>query len=123
MHRERVSTKVTVQNTVYRSFLDGHLFGNDPDVFLLRDENISLSKDQRRVLITIDALFGSLLMTSDNIADYDEEKRAQLANARNLFEKAQVLSYARKANLITIEYELDGRVTRLRYDTERGVFV
>ena len=42
-HRERPSTKVTLQNTIYRSIFDQRLFANDPDVFLLRDDNIGLS--------------------------------------------------------------------------------
>ena len=69
-HRERISTKVTIQNTIYRSFMNNHLFGNDPDVFLLRDDNIKLSKAQREALSKLNALFGSLLFTSDNIATF-----------------------------------------------------
>ena len=41
-HREPVSTKLTIQNTIYRYPMDGHWFRNDPDVFLLRDNNIKL---------------------------------------------------------------------------------
>ena len=89
-HRERVSTKITIQNTIYRSFMNNHLFGNDPDVFLLRDENIKLTLPQREALSKINALFGSVLMTSDDIATYDEEKKALLAEALHLFRDAKV---------------------------------
>ncbi len=76
MHRERVSTRNTIYNTVFRRQLDGRAFRNDPDVFLLRDDNISLSPEQRRLLATVNALFGGVLFTSDNVARYDGEKRA-----------------------------------------------
>ncbi len=123
MHNERISTKTTLQNTVYRSFMNGRLFGNDPDVFLLRDDNIKLSKAQKKALITLNALFGSLLMTSDNIAAYDDEKRALLDKALALKDRAKVTSYKREHDIITIYYSLDGEEKTLRYNTKKGVLV
>ncbi len=121
MHRERISTKVTLQNTIYRSFFNDRLFGNDPDVFLLRDENLKLSPAQRRALLTINALFGSVLMTSDDVGGYDEEKRKLLSDALDLFYHAQVDGYARKGDTIEISYTVNGQCKTIKYDTERGV--
>ena len=123
MHRERVSTKVTVQNTVYRSFMDGRLFGCDPDVFLLRDYNISLTPEQRRALITLDALFGSLLMTSDNVATYDEKTKELLSSSLELFENARVTAFSRFDDVITVTYELAGKTKTIKYNTEKGVLI
>ena len=123
LHRERISTKVTLQNTVFRSFLDGCFFGCDPDVFLLRDENISLSPEQRRALVTLNALFGSVMMTSDNVADYDEEKKKILSEALDLFRKEKSVSYSRIGDVITIKCTTDGGERIFRYDTERGVLL
>ncbi|MCR5636318.1 MAG: alpha-galactosidase [Clostridiales bacterium] len=123
MHRERISTKVTLQNTIYRSFLNGVYFGNDPDVFLLRDDNLSLSKEQRRALITINALFGSVMMTSDNISDYDDEKRKLLAYALDLFENGEIVSFERRNKIINIVYKLRGESRELNYHTEKGVLI
>ena len=123
MHRERVSTKVTLQNTVFRSFFNDRLFGNDPDVFLLRDDNIKLSPEQRRALITLNALFGSVLMTSDNIAKYDENKREMLSYALDLFYNAKVTEYARKGDVIEINYTLNGNAKTIKYDVKRGVLL
>ncbi|MCR5332669.1 MAG: alpha-galactosidase [Bacilli bacterium] len=120
-HRERVSTKVTLQNTIYRSFMNRRLFGNDPDVFLLRDENISLSKEQKESLITINALFGSLLMTSDNIATYNDEKKALLEKALELFKHGEVLLYETKKHLIKVTYKLKGEEHHFTYNTKKGV--
>ena len=122
-HRERISTKVTIQNTIYRSFMNNHLFGNDPDVFLLRDNNIKLSKEQREALSILNALFGSLLFTSDNIATYDNEKNKLFNEVLSLFYNAHNRRYITKGNLIDITYELFGEKKHLVYNIKKGVFV
>lgn len=48
---------------------------NDPDVFLLRDENINLTPTQKRTLALVNHLFGSLLFTSDDVSHYDSSKQ------------------------------------------------
>ena len=119
-HPERISTKVTMTNTIARSGLDGHMFLNDPDVFLLRDDNIFLSKEQRECLTKINALFGSLLMTSDDIASYDEEKKKVLEEALDMFYWGNVLDAVRTKRGILIKFELDGVERRFIYDTNKG---
>ena len=121
MHRERISTKVTLQNTVYRSIFNNHLFGNDPDVFLLRKDNIKLSKDQKVALILINALFGSVLMTSDNISDYDIEANSLLEEALDIFNNSKDIIYYRSGKYIDILYKLNGKEKRLVYNTKKGV--
>ena len=76
MHRERISTKNTICDSIYRRGLNGRAFLNDPDVFLLRDENIKLSKKQKNQLATVNGLFGSLWFTSDNCNLYTNEKKS-----------------------------------------------
>ena len=121
-HRERISTKTTLKNTIYRSIFNQHLFGNDPDVFLLRDENIQLNKKQKYALTMINALFGSVLMTSDNIATYDEYQKGVLDKALDLFKNAKVLSATRHGkNKITFSYELNGDIHHAVYNTKKGV--
>ena len=122
-HRERISTKITLQNTIYRSFMNNHLFGNDPDVFLLRDENIQLSKDQKEALSKLNALFGSVLFTSDDIAKYDEEKKKLLDEALEIFYNAHERRYITKGKKIYISYELNKEKKDLIYDTKKGVFI
>ena len=122
-HRERISTKVTIQNTIYRSFMNNHLFGIDPDVFLLRDDNIKLSKAQKEALSKLNALFGSLLFTSDNIATYDEEKKQLFDQVLNIFYNAHNRRYITKGDLIDITYELYGKPQHLVYNIKKGVFV
>ena len=121
MHSERISTRTTLQNTIYRSAMDGKAFLNDPDVILLRDENISLSEKQRYALAKINALFGSLLMTSDNPKTYDGKKAEVLSEALRLFRGGKVLSYERRKKFIYVEYETEGTKRAFYYNTKKGV--
>jgi len=79
MHRERVSTRNSILNSVFRRQLDHRAFLNDPDVFLLRPCNISMSEEKRKCLAEINALMGSVLFTSDNFFDYTEAELRELS--------------------------------------------
>ncbi|MBP5750159.1 MAG: alpha-galactosidase, partial [Firmicutes bacterium] len=120
-HPERISTKVTLQNTIFRSVFDGRMFLNDPDVFLLRSTNIRLTEAQRRSLTTINALFGSLLMTSDDIGRYNAQQKAVMEQAMLLFREGKVLDYRREGRTIRIDYELRGEKRRMIYVVNRGI--
>ena len=124
MHRERISTKVTLQNTIFRHCMDGTVFRCDPDVFLLRDEEISLSKQQRRALVILNHLCGSVYMTSDDVARYDPEKRALLTEARSL-SGSVITDIVSDGRYITITYRQPGREAEstLQYDTRKGVLL
>ena len=121
-HRERISTKVTIQNTIYRSLFNQRFFGNDPDVFLLRDDNISLNKEQKLALATINALFGNILMTSDNIASYNEEKKQILDNTLRLFKQSKVTRFYKNKDIIHVDYEVDGVGDQFNYNVKKGTF-
>ncbi len=71
-YRERVDTKHSLTSTIGRRHLSGHAFFNDPDVFILRDENNSLSPDEKNTLFILNNIFGGLVFTSDDVAHYSE---------------------------------------------------
>lgn len=119
-HRERPSTKHTILNTIYRSFMNDRLFGNDPDVYLLRDEKIKLTKEQRYSLMMINALFGNVLMTSDDIGTYDEEKKQLLAKALHLNKGAKNVSFESRGKIIHVAYELDNLKHEFDYNIKKG---
>lgn len=73
-YRERVSTLNALRSTINRALLNHKAFVNDPDVFILRDDNQSLTPVQQNSLYLINQALGSLLFTSDNIALYNDEK-------------------------------------------------
>lgn len=120
MHRERISTKVNIVNTIYRSHLDNKVFLNDPDVYLLRDNNIKLNNKQKEALITINHLCGSVYLTSDNVNEYDDNKRKALAKAR-LLANARILDIYTKGNIVEIDYLLDNNKYKLFYNIKKGI--
>ena len=122
-HPERISTKVTLCNTIFRSPMNRHAFGNDPDVFLLREEGLSLSADQRYALSVINALFGSLLMTSDNPGIYNEEQNKILSKILEISKTGEVDGYERKGNQIHVRYTLGGAPRSLVYHIKKGVIL
>lgn len=68
--RERISTIKAITTTIGRYPLHRLGFLNDPDVFILRENNQRLSFEQRYTLYLVNQLFGGLLFTSDNIGEY-----------------------------------------------------
>lgn len=76
-NRERVSTIIALRTVLGRWQLNGHVFHNDPDVFILREENNKLSSTQQYSILLINTLLGNLLFTSDFVGDYNEEQWAE----------------------------------------------
>ncbi len=106
VHMERPSTLNAIKNIIYRYPLDQRAFGSDPDVFFLRSYNIHLTEDQRLSLATLDALLGSVFLTSDDPARYTPEMK-------ETYRKLRHLSTAKNVRLkvdskIRITYDLDG---------------
>nr|MBP7585567.1 alpha-galactosidase [Spirochaetota bacterium] len=71
-YRERVDTRHSLESTVGRRHLSGNAFMNDPDVVILRDENNSLTPEEKSTLFQLNNLFGGLVFTSDNVATYSD---------------------------------------------------
>lgn len=110
-HNERPSTLHTQRNTVYRRQLDGRAFLNDPDVFLLRDENTTLSKSQKQTLAVANSLFGSVLFGSDDFGKYDASRhrffQGLCAMQKAKLEKVETLSLG-KVHTLRVTYTLHG---------------
>ena len=118
--REDVSTPNTVACSIFRRGLNGRAFMNDPDVFLLRDNNIEMSLDQRKLLAQINSLFGSLLFVSDNILQYNEEQmNIFLDTIRN--KKVEITDAQLCRNdVIKIEYLLNNEKQILKFNYKNG---
>ncbi len=90
LHRERVSTKQAIGNTIFRRQLNNRAYLSDPDVFFLREENIKLTPQQKTKLAQVNALLGGVLLTSDDPSKYSPEAVKQykdllaLRNAENI---------------------------------------
>ena len=117
LHNERPSTLHTQRNTIYRRQLDGRAFRNDPDVFLLREENTTLTDEQKHTLAIVNALFGSVLFASDDFGQYDEKKRRLFA-ALCALQGAKVLAVdncpiTKGLRTVTVSYLLNGEEKHL----------
>lgn len=106
-NREHVSTRQAIGNSIFRRQLNGRAYLSDPDVFFLREDNIKLTPEQKRTLATVNALFGGLLLTSDNMGQYSREaeefykKLLHIRDAENIRVNAD--------SGLSVSYELDGK--------------
>lgn len=109
-HRERVSTKQALENTIFRRQLNGRAYLSDPDVFFLRDDNLSLTEEQKLLLARVNVLLGGVLLTSDDPSGYsDKQKEAYLKLLR--LQSAENVRVDWDKHCIT--YVLDGKEKRL----------
>ena len=107
IHRERVSTENSLTDTIARRHLDGRAFGNDPDVFFLRTENLELSEREKDILASVNALMGTVFLTSDDPSHYTDEQVEKYEHYRHLTEAKDVkLIRGERVGLI---YFLDGK--------------
>ena len=111
-HRERVSTKHSIDNTVFRRQLNGRAYLNDPDVFLLRAENCRLTPQEKEKLATVNALLGGILLTSDIPGTYPAQARAQYEDVKRLFWEAEDVRLETD-NGQKLRYRLDGEAKEL----------
>jgi hypothetical protein len=72
--RERVSTANSLVSTLTRWTMSDRMFGNDPDVMILRNLNNKLSPDERYTLCVLNNILGALVFSSDNVALYSRDE-------------------------------------------------
>lgn len=118
--REDVSTPHAVCNSIFRRHLDGRVWMNDPDVFLLREKNNQMNFEQRKLLAKINSTFGSLLFISDDVSEYNEEQEAVLSEVfaeKNI--KIISAEFDRKNVMHTVFTE-NGEEKELRFNIRTG---
>lgn len=124
-HREFVSTINTLGNSIFRRQLNGRAFLNDPDVFLLRENNMKCSFEQRKIIATVNKLFGSVLFTSDNVGDYSDEQMEKLIETFTKDDikilRAEFLRDNRR--VIDIDYLINGEFKNFRFDLQNGAIL
>lgn len=124
MNCEMPSAKNAVTNTVFRRHLNDRAFINDPDVFFLRDFNLGFTDEQKKMLGTVNNLFGNVLFVSDDASKYPPETLELL---KEFFKENKdiVLSaeYTDK-DYIFIKYLKNGSERRtLNIDVKEGLIV
>ena len=119
MHREDVSTPNAVHNSIYRRCLNGRAFLCDPDVFLLRRDNIQFNFEQQKTLAKFIKLFGGVLFMSDDISQYNEE---QLEVFRDVMsdDDIQINNVIEDNNRVYIDYTQNDEPHILAFDIKTG---
>lgn len=107
-YRERVSTINSITSTIGRHHLNKRFFQNDPDVFILRDENNKLSHDKKGVLFFVNNLFGELIFTSDDINAYSEKQLKQYYSSFPMTDK-NILSVVSDRGLYSVVFQIGKR--------------
>ncbi len=115
MHRERISTRNSILNTVFRRQLDGRVFYNDPDVFLLRSYNNSLTVKQKKCLAEVNALMGSVMFTSDNLYDYGNDEIKELSKILKIRD-AEIISAEYDNDILTLKFTVDNKKYIKKYE-------
>lgn len=72
INNELPSAQNAISNSMFRRHLNGRAFLNDPDVFFLRDHNLTFTWEQKLLLAKINNLFGRVLFVSDDAGEYSE---------------------------------------------------
>jgi len=119
-HRERISTKVTLINTIARRHLDNFFFLNDPDVFLMREEDNSLTTKQRSAIGIINFLFGSINLTSDNFDNYTNRTKTFYHILYDSVRNHRAHGVVRLKNKIYFYIYRESKRVDCIYDMEKG---
>lgn len=54
--------------------MSDRMFGNDPDVMILRNQKNKLSADEKYTLCVLNNILGALVFSSDNVAHYSQDE-------------------------------------------------
>lgn len=109
-HRERPDTLAALHTNLTRWGMGRGAWGQDPDVFILRAHSQRLTPPQQNTLLTVNALLGDLLFTSDDPASYSPEQEVELLEALELLQQARVSRVQPLGpELYRIDYGLGGK--------------
>lgn len=106
-HAERPSAANSVKNTVYRRQLNGRAFMCDPDVFLLRRNNISLTESEKERIAYVNGLCGGLLFASDDFSEYGEKEKQIFFRAAELHKADGITAHQSGADTV-VGYSIGG---------------
>lgn len=119
-NREIVSTSHAVGNAIFRRGLDGRAFVNDPDVFLLRENNIKMDIGKRKLLATINRLFGNLLFISDNVEEYTNEQKQIFDETMSGKECKVTDAEFIDKNIVRVKYVEEGKEKSFAFNIKNG---
>ncbi len=120
INQEIPSAQNAINNSIFRRHLNQRVFCNDPDVFFLRENNLTFTMEQKILLGKINNMCGDVLFVSDNAGDYGEKEIELL---KKFFKKTEcrILSAEFLTNEdLVVEYEENGKKNTLRFNIKTG---
>ncbi len=118
--REIPSSRYAMVNTIFRRCLDGRAFANDPDVFFLRDDNLTYTILQKLLLAKVNDIMGSIIFMSDNVATYDQRALQYLKYFFEAKDYRVRLAEYESEDIVRIDYEENGTAKTLRLNLADG---
>lgn len=104
VNREVPSAQNSMNNTILRRHLNQRVFCNDPDVFFLRKNNLKFNDEQKKILATVNNMFGDVLFVSDNAGDYGENENSLVKNYFAVNDVKIISAEYKTKDIISIKY-------------------
>ena len=114
------SAQNAINNSIMRRHLNGRVFCNDPDVFFLRDFNLTFTDEQKLLLAKINNICGNILFVSDNAGDFGEKEIELL---KKFFKKTDAKITSAEyvtAEDIKIKFVENGSEKELKFNIKTG---
>lgn len=113
------STKNTLIDTINRNPMNGKVFINDPDVYILRKDNHKLDHKQKEALAILNTLLGGVNLHSDVVNDLPEISK-ELLNKLPLFYDSKVLDITKYVSTYKIKLIKDNEISTIDYNFLKG---
>jgi alpha-galactosidase len=112
-HQGRPSAHLNLRDTLGRSFLNGTVYINDPDVIFLRSNNCRLDAAEKELIALVNFLLAGQIMFSDDPAALGAEDLALTARINGLYDQLDGDEYG--AVLLERDvYRLESRSGKIR---------
>ena len=125
-NQEIISAKMAMVNSIYRRHLNGRIWANDPDVFFLRDDGMKkagYTLQQKKLLATVNHIFGDVLFVSDNVGAYDDVKMQILLDAYKKFDGKVISAEHIAPDMLKVVFEEGGKKQMLVFDDLSGDYI
>ena len=88
-HEGRPSALLSLRETISRSFMNGTIYINDPDVVFLRSANCALNETEKECIALVNFLFAGQIMCSDNFLALCEADTRLIRRIQVLYDKLE----------------------------------
>jgi len=86
-HEGRPSALLSLRETISRSFMNGTVYINDPDVVFLRTANCALNETEKECIALVNFMLAGQIMCSDNFRALEKEDLLLIKRIQELYEK------------------------------------